>query len=228
MLKQIISPQDIHGDLGKLVALVGGMKSDKTGNLLLYAHFLQEYADVPIQLLKPEVDVRKDLLKGLPDNYVASRSEVKGLPATMYGDKDPVNEIKSVLNPNALVYFFEEISLVQNDLKEVAELLARIRDAGRVVIATGLDKNFRGEPWGPMPYVMSHADRIVKLYGACEEDGCSNFGIYSQRVGEDGRVLPFDGTEREVGNAGYNAVCQNHFDWMGTEKHSDLERILRR
>jgi thymidine kinase len=226
MLKQFIRPQDIHGDLGMLIALVGGMKSDKSGTILHYAHFLETYSGVKVQLLKPEVDVRKDLLEGLPDNFVASRAGVQSMPATTYSDNNPISQIKKCLDPEALVYFFEEISLVQTNVKEVANLLARIRDKGKVVVAAGLDKNFRGEPWGPMPYIMCHADKVLKLYGACENSSCSNLGIYSQRVFPDGRVVPFDAPEREVGNANYLAVCQNHFNWMGTDKHTNLDTLL--
>ncbi len=226
MLGQFISRQDIDGDLGKMVVIAGGMRSFKTGLILQYANYLKKYAKTKIQMFKPESDVRPELLNGLPDNHVVSRDGVPGIPAYLIGKDNPIEDIKRQIDPDSRVYFFEEVTLLPKP-EEVALLLARLRDYGRIVVAAGLDKNFFGEPMGAMPYLMAHANHVIKIYGACEDEGCSNDGIYSQLVDGKGSPVPFSGPEINVGDSDYKLRCQNHFDWMGTDKHGDLERILK-
>jgi len=74
------------------------------------------------------------------------------------------------------------------------------------VIVTGLDMTYRAEPFGIMPYLMSVADRVDKLYAVCHQ--CGKDATRTQRL-IDGKPAPFDGPTILVGALeSYEARCR--------------------
>ena len=53
----------------------------------------------------------------------------------------------------------------------IIEVCRRLADAGNEVIASGLDMDFKGEPFGPMPRLLAEADEVVKLRAICARCG---------------------------------------------------------
>ena len=73
-------------------------------------------------------------------------------------------EILSRLNPDTTVVAIDEAQFFDWKVADVARLLA---DRGLRVIITGLDLDFRGEPFGPMPLLMAEAEMVDKLHAIC-------------------------------------------------------------
>jgi thymidine kinase len=68
------------------------------------------------------------------------------------------------IDPNATVIAIDEVQFYDGDVVGLCESLA---DRGVRVIVSGLDTDFRGEPFGPMPELMARAERVDKLQAIC-------------------------------------------------------------
>lgn len=118
------------------------------------------YADVDYVIFKPYVDTR-------------TKSEVKsrnGLVKDAVIIESPY-EILDFLMDNEKQYnvvAVDEAQFFENTLVDVADLLA---DHGYVVVVAGLDRNFRGDPFGPIPALLTKADIVNKLTAICTECG---------------------------------------------------------
>ncbi len=82
--------------------------------------------------------------------------------------------------------------------------------SGLSVICAGLDRDYRGLPFGPMPELLSIADRVTKLQAVCVQ--CGGDATLSQRL-VDGAPAPFDDATVVVGGAErYEARCRGCFE----------------
>jgi thymidine kinase len=92
----------------------------------------------------------------------------------------------------------------------VAELCERLANGGRRVILAGLDMDFRGEPFGPMPLLMAQAEQVDKLQAICMV--CGAPASRTQRL-IDGRPANYDDPVIMVGASEvYEARCRQHHD----------------
>jgi thymidine kinase len=92
------------------------------------------------------------------------------------------------------------------------EVLERLADGGRQVLVTGLDRDFRGIPFGPMPRLMALADQVTKLTAICMV--CGEPATRTQRL-LDGRPAPADSPLIVIGGIGdeaYEARCRLHHE----------------
>ncbi|MGH2544815.1 MAG: thymidine kinase, partial [Ardenticatenaceae bacterium] len=89
---------------------------------------------------------------------------------------------------------------------EIAEVLNELADSGHRVIAAGLDQDFRGEPFGPMPLLIAQAEEVVKLSAICVI--CADPASRTQRL-IDGRPAAWDDPIVLVGGReSYEARCR--------------------
>jgi thymidine kinase len=110
---------------------------------------------------------------------------------------------------NADIVAIEEGQFWDDGLAAVVEQLA---DAGKQVLVTGLDQDFRGEPFGPMPALMALADQVTKLTAICMV--CGEPATRTQRL-IDGQPAPADSPLIMVGGMGdekYEARCRLHHE----------------
>ena len=126
-------------------------------------------------LVKPRLDTRTE------ESTVISRSGANH-PAVSVGDS---REIEALVG-DADIVAIEEGQFFDEGLPDVAERLAR---AGRQVLVTGLDQDFRGLPFGPMPRLMALADQVTKLTAICVV--CGEPATRTQRL-IDGKPAPAD------------------------------------
>jgi thymidine kinase len=77
---------------------------------------------------------------------------------------DSAKEILSDLGPDTTVVAIDEVQFFDPDIIEVCDTLA---EQGRRVICAGLDTDFRGEPFGPIPDLMARAEMVDKLHAIC-------------------------------------------------------------
>ena len=125
---------------GSLEIIVGSMFSGKTDELIRRLR-RATIAKQHVQVFKPSIDTRYD------EEKVTSHagSEYAAIPINQSA------EIHEHLEDDTTVVAIDEAQFFDNDVIEVAEQLA---DKGKRVIVAGLDQDFRGEPFGPIPNFM--------------------------------------------------------------------------
>ena len=98
----------------------------------------------------------------------------------------------------------------------IANVCATLADQGKRVIAAGLDMDFRGEPFGPMPSLMAQAELVDKLQAICVM--CGAPASRTQRL-IDGRPAKYDDPVIMVGASEvYEARCRLHHEVPGKEQ----------
>ena len=92
------------------------------------------------------------------------------------------------------------------------DVVSRLADAGKQVLVTGLDTDFRGVPFGAMPRLMALADQVTKLTAICMV--CGEPATRTQRL-IDGEPAPADSPLIVIGGMGdekYEARCRQHHE----------------
>ena len=101
----------------------------------------------------------------------------------------------------------KRILIVEDEPLTAFDNETMLTDAGYEVVATGLDMDFRGEPFGPMPRLLAGADEVVKLRAICAR--CGRDASRSQRL-INGRPAPVSAPTILVGaEESYEARCRH-------------------
>jgi len=129
------------------------MFSGKTEELIRRVRRAQ-IARQKVQVFKPRLDDRYQFER------VASHTGMH-LDAVAVGG---AREIPQLVAPDTTVVVIDEGQFFDWTIADVCSFLA---DSGRRVIIAGLDTDFRGEPFGPMPLLMAEAERVDKLQAIC-------------------------------------------------------------
>ena len=193
---------------GHLEVICGCMFSGKTEELIRRLKRATS-AKQRVQVFKHAFDDRYDELA------IASHSGLK-LPTVTAGRTD---ELVRAVEPGTAVIGIDEIQFFPEDIVfAVEEVLKR----GVRVIAAGLDLDFRGEPFGPMPQLMAIAERVDKLHAICVV--CGDLATRNQRL-IDGSPAPAEGPTIQVGGAEtYEARCRKCHQVPQTTRHqTELE-----
>ena len=181
---------------GQIEVICGCMFSGKTEALITQIRRAQ-IARLRYQVFKPVIDTRFAL------DAVASHDRSE-FPAT---NVKSAQEILDLVEPLTEVIGIDECQFFTHDIIDIATALAT---SGRRVILAGLDTDWQGRPFGPMPQLLALADVIHKQYAICVVCGAS--ATRTQRiVGVDGQFL-LGATES------YEARCRKHFDPTFSER----------
>ena len=140
-----------------LEVISGCMFAGKTEELIRRINVLS-YAKMNIIVFKPKIDNRYS------DTEIVSHSGAK-VPCLVV---DRAQEILKKVNIDTEVVAIDEVQFFDQDIVDVCEYLA---DKGIRVIVAGLDKDFRGEPFGIMPELLTRAEFITKLTAVCTKCG---------------------------------------------------------
>ncbi|SMO35271.1 thymidine kinase [Gracilimonas mengyeensis] len=160
-------------EYGWIEVVCGGMFSGKTEELIRRAK-RAHIAGQKVVVVKPALDKRYS------DEEVVSHNETS-LPGLVVDTADQI----VLLTGDARVICIDEAQFFDDRVVDVANTLAN--DGKRVIVA-GLDMDFKGKPFGPMPYLLAIAEYVTKLHAVCAESG--TMAHYSQRVVEkEGQVL---------------------------------------
>ncbi|MCB0048076.1 MAG: thymidine kinase, partial [Caldilinea sp.] len=135
---------------GWLELICGSMFSGKTEELLRRIR-RAEIARRKVQIFKPAIDNRYGLVRVASHNGVAREDAVVVACA---------QDIVDRLEPDTEVVAIDEIQFFDDGVSHICTLLA---GRGLRVIGAGLDQDFRGEPFGPIPTLMSLAEYVDKL-----------------------------------------------------------------
>ncbi len=182
-----------HGMPGTLEVICGSMFSGKSEELIRRVR-RAEIAKQKVQVFKPAIDNRYS------DRSVASHSGIMR-DAIPVGD---VEQLAAAIQPETNVVAIDEVQFFD---VSVADLCRRLADQGLRVIVAGLDQNFRGEPFGPMPRLMAEAEVVEKLQAICVV--CGAPASRTQRL-IDGRPASYDDPVILVGASEvYEARCRH-------------------
>lgn len=183
-------------DGGWIELVCGSMFSGKTEELIRRL-VRADIAKQKVQVFKPEIDKRYEA------NKVSSHSGSKH-QATVVNN---AAEIAALIEDDTNVVGIDEVQFFDWKISEVCEQLA---NEGRRVILAGLDMDFRGEPFGPMPLLMAQAEVVDKLQAICIV--CGAPASRTQRL-INGRPANYDDPIIMVGASEvYEARCRRHHE----------------
>lgn len=178
---------------GWMEVIAGSMFSGKTEELLRRVR-RATIARKRVQVFKSHLD---DRYAGL---WAVSSHDRRTFEATPV---DSSSQILLRLDPMAQVIAIDEVQFLDAGIVKVVSGLA---DRGRRVIMAGIDTDFRGEPFGPMPQLMAMAEVVDKLHAICVL--CGSPASRTQRLIE-GKPAPYDSPTIMVGAAdSYEARCR--------------------
>ncbi|MFN1833886.1 thymidine kinase [Balneola sp. MJW-20] len=163
----INEPSFAPRDFGWIEVVCGGMFSGKTEELIRRAK-RAHIAGQKVIVVKPALDKRYS------EDEVVSHNET-ALPSILVDTADQI----VLLTGNARVICIDEAQFFDDRIVDVANSLA---DDGKRVIIAGLDMDYLGKPFGPMPFLLAIAEYVTKLHAVCSESGA--LAHYSQRVVE--------------------------------------------
>jgi thymidine kinase len=156
-----------------------------------------EIARLKVQVFKPALDDRYR-----PDNLSSHSGGY--YEATVVQD---ASEIIGLIDEDSEVVAIDEVQFFDWSVADLCETLA---NEGRRVILAGLDMDFRGEPFGPMPLLMAQAEAVDKLQAICMV--CGAPASRTQRL-IDGRPANYDDPVIMVGASEvYEARCRRHHE----------------
>jgi len=183
-------------NVGSVEVICGSMFCGKTEELIRRLRRAR-IAKQQVQVFKPAVDNRYDQKK------VTSHSgiDLDALPVSSSAS------ILEALDPNTTVVGVDEVQFFDEGIVDVVEALA---EKGLRVIVTGLDMNFRGEPFGCMPLLLARAERVDKLQAICMV--CGDAASRTQRL-VDGKPAHYNDPIVVVGaQEMYEARCRKHHE----------------
>lgn len=181
-------------DVGSIEVICGSMFCGKTEELIRRLRRAR-IAKQQVQVFKPALDHRYNPKK------VTSHSgiDVDALPVSNS------SEVLAALEDETTVVGVDEVQFFDEGIVDVVEQLA---ERGVRVIVTGLDMDFRGEPFGCMPQMMARAERVDKLQAICMV--CGKAASRTQRL-VDGAPAHYKEPIVVVGaQEMYEARCRQH------------------
>ena len=149
---------------GWIEVIAGSMFSGKTEELIRRLK-RAKFAKQKVEIFKPAIDTRYD------DKRVMSHdsNEIQSTPVPAAANIPILADNCDVVGIDEAQFFDDEIVKVCNDLA----------NRGVRVIVAGLDMDFKGNPFGPMPALMATAEYVTKVHAVCTRTG--NLANYSYR-----------------------------------------------
>ena len=193
---------------GWIEVICGSMFSGKTEELIRRLKRAQ-FAKQRVEIFKPAVDTRYD------EEEVVSHNDnrIRSTPVPSSANIRLLANDVDVVGIDEAQFFDEEIVSVCNDLA----------NRGIRVIVAGLDMDFKGNPFGPMPALMATAEYVTKVHAVCTHTG--NLAHYSFRKAQnDDLVLLGEVEEYEpLSRAAYYKALQLQQEKLLIEKESEKE-----
>ncbi len=187
---------------GWIETISGCMFAGKTEELIRRIKVL-EFAKKEIMVFKPRIDDRYSQTRVVSHAGSSVESHVISDAA----------EILDMIKPTTQVVAIDEAQFFDNNICDVCNELA---DRGIRVMAAGLDTDFKGEPFGPMPQLITEAEFVTKLAAVCNK--CGAPATRTQRI-IDGRPASYNDPIILVGAAeSYEARCRHCHEVPGKPK----------
>ena len=179
----------VHKHMGWIEVICGSMFSGKTEELIRRMRRAQ-IARQRVEIFKPAIDTRYS------DAEIVSHDEHK-LPSIMVKNAQQIIS----LSLEAQVVGIDEAQFFGKGLVKVAKTLANM---GKRVIIAGLDMDYRGEPFNPIPDLLAIAEDITKTHAICVI--CGNPANFTQRKTKSKNQVVIGASDI------YDARCRNCFE----------------
>jgi thymidine kinase len=157
---------------GSIEVITGSMFSGKTEELIRRLRRAQ-FAGLKVEIFKPSLDTR----------YSETR-------VVSHDDKSIIST--PVDNASAILLFVGDVDVVGIDEAQffdssIVEVCNKLADDGIRIVVAGLDMDFMGNPFGPMPALLAIAEYVTKVHAICMR--CGNLAQYSFRKSEEEQVV---------------------------------------
>jgi thymidine kinase len=157
---------------GSIEVITGSMFSGKTEELIRRLKRAQ-YAGLNVEIFKPSIDRRYSETRVVSHDDNSIHSTSVDNPSSIL-----------LLTGNMNVVGIDEAQFFDSSLTDVCEQLA---DEGVRVIVAGLDMDFMGKPFGPIPSLLAIAEYVTKVHAICMQ--CGNLAQYSHRKSAEAQVV---------------------------------------
>lgn len=180
-------PHPVPHNAGWIEVVAGCMFSGKTEELIRRLR-RAKFAKLKVKIFKPKIDDRYST------SEIVSHSD-QSLPSTMIENS---NEILSLIDDADIIGIDEAQFFDDNIVKVVIQLAAM----GKRVIVAGLDMDYKGEPFGPMPTLLAIAEYVTKPKAICIV--CGSPATMTQRNTDSKEQVDVGATDK------YEARCRKH------------------
>ena len=187
---------------GSLIVITGSMFSGKTEELIRRVRRAL-YARRSVQVFKRAIDTRSGRTEIRSHNGVPHQALAVSTSEELLAKVEETTDVVAIEEAQ----FFDE---------GLVDTCRRLADTGHEVIATGLDMDFKGEPFGPIPRLLAEADEVVKLRAICAR--CGRDASRSQRL-VDGRPAPVSAPTIQIG-------AEESYDARGRHCHAVPEGVF--
>lgn len=148
-----------------------------------------EYANLKVEIFKPQLDVRYSVEDVVSHEGTTIRST-------------PVD------SPNNILLLADDVDVVGIDEAQffdasIVDVCIALADRGIRVIVAGLDMDYLGKPFGPMPALMCIAEYVTKVHAICVR--CGNLAHHSHRLAANDKLVMLG--EKDT----YEAICRHCF-----------------
>jgi thymidine kinase len=179
----------LEGKRGSIELITGSMFSGKTEELIRRLR-RAKFAGLRVEIFKPSLDTRYS------ETRVVSHDE-KSINST------PVDNASSILllAGDVDVVGIDEAQFFDESIVDVCNKLA---DSGIRILVAGLDMDFMGKPFGPMPALLAIAEYVTKVHAICMR--CGNLAQYSHRKSLEAQVVLLG--EKDI----YEPLCRSCYN----------------
>ena len=191
--------QIVKGKTGWIEVICGPMFSGKSEELIRRLR-RAEIARQRVQIFKHAIDARYDAAS------IVSHSR-QSLPSIAVSS---ASEILAGVEDRTELVAIDEAQFFTDDLVDACDRLA---NQGKRIIVAGLDLDYRGQPFGPMPALMCRAEYVTKQLAICMV--CGDPAGFTQRLTPSRDRI-------QVGASGmYEARCRQHFEAPGADESEE-------
>ena len=181
--------------IGWIEVICGSMFSGKTEELLRRVK-RAKIAKQKIKIFKPKKDVRYDKKKVISHDQNSIKS-------------------KPVSNPRKIIKLSEKFEVIGIDEAQffddsIVEVCNELANLGKRVIVSGLDMDYKGKPFGPMPNLLAIAEYVTKVHAVCSKSG--KMASYTHRIVESDDLILLGDTKK------YQALSRKEFIKSNTTK----------
>ncbi len=177
-----------HNRKGSIEVICGSMFSGKTEELIRRLRRAQ-YAKQKVEIFKPAIDTRYDDVKVVSHNS----NSIHSTPV-------PSSANILLLASDVQVVGIDEAQFFDAGLVDVCNQLA---DSGVRVIVAGLDMDYLGKPFGPIPALLAIAEHVTKVHAICMR--CGNLANHSHRITQESSLVLLGETNN------YEPLCRDCF-----------------
>ncbi|HBS19439.1 MAG TPA: thymidine kinase [Flavobacteriales bacterium] len=200
---QFSSPQGLPAGEGRLEVICGPMFSGKTEELLRRIRRAQ-IAKLPVALFKPATDKRYDNVEVVSHDKNAMSSIVVNGSQALWDHIQDARQREPGRREGFSIVAVDEAQFFDKGLPEVCNNLA---NQGYRVIVAGLDLDYEGVPFGPMPLLLALAEEVTKLHAVCVETGRA--AHFSHRIAGGQNQVELGAQDRYIPLARHAYVAAN-------------------